>query len=136
MASYYCTDNYEALQEAFFKRFTGENPYKGWDMDKAIEELSQFTRGYLKEKKRYDWWMSHQLIENPKNNKEAWYNAFWKCEHSENSLYAKSMNQQKSQFIAMENAIIKWLPLSGMTEKEQARVMKKVNTRKSKIFSL
>jgi len=134
MASYYCTDNYDALQESFFKRFTGENPYNGWNMDKAIEELDDFVKGYKKEKKQYDFWMNAKFIENPKNNKEQWFNAFWKSEHSENSLYAKDMEIQKKQFIAMENAIIKWLPMSGMTEKEQARVMKKVNTRKSKIF--
>lgn len=137
MTSTYCTRDYEALSESFYKRFTGENKYHGgWDVDKAIEELSIFVKGYLSEKKQYDWWMSHPYIENPKNNKEHWYNAFWKREHSEKSLYAEGMETQKKQFTAMEKAIIKWLPISEMSEKDQARVLRKVNTRKSKIFTV
>lgn len=130
----YCTRDYEALSESFYNRFKNEeNP---WTVDKAIEELSVFVKGFLKEKKMYDWWMSHPLIENPKNNKEQWYNVFWKQEHSDNSLYAKGMEIQKNQFTAMEKAISKWLPESGMSEKETSKVMKKINTRRSKIFTV
>jgi hypothetical protein len=78
--------------------------------------------------------MSHPLIENPKNNKEAWYNVFWKQEHSDDSLYAKGMKTQQNQFTAMEKAILMWLPESEMTEKEQNKVLKKIETRKNKIF--
>ena len=78
--------------------------------------------------------MSRSLIENPKNNKEAWYNVFWKREHSNESLYAEGMKTQQNQFTAMEKAILMWLPESGMTEKEQNKVLKKIETRKNKIF--
>ena len=134
MTSTYCTNDYDQLSLSFYKRFTGENKYNNWDINAAINELDVFVRGYLSEKKQYDWWMSRPMIENPKNNKEAWYNAFWKCEHSENSLYAKGMKTQQNQFIAMEKAILLWLPESGMTEKEQNKVLKKIQTRKNKMF--
>ena len=103
-------------------------------MDAAIKELDVFVRGFLSEKKEYDWWMSRSLIENPKNNKEAWHNVFWKREHSDKSLYANGMKIQQNQFIAMEKAIMMWLPESNMTEKEQNKVIKKIQTRKNKIF--
>lgn len=134
MTSTYCTKDYDKLALSFYKRFTGETKYNGWSMDAAIKELDVFVRGYLSEKKRYDWWMSRPIIENPKNNKEAWYNVFWKEEHSENSMYAKGMKTQQNQFTAMEKAILMWLPESGMTEKEQNKVLKKIQTRKNKIF--
>ena len=134
MTSTYCTNDYEQLSLSFYKRFTGENKYKNWDINAAIKELDVFVKGYLSEKKQYDWWMSHDLIENPKNNKELWYNAFWKREHSEDSMYAKGMKTQQNQFTAMENAILLWVPESGMTEKEQNKVLKKIQTRKNKVF--
>jgi len=133
MASYYCTSDYEGLSECFYKRFTGENPYKNWSIDKAIKELDDFVKGYKKEKKQYDFWMNAKFIENPKNNKEQWFNAFWTREHSENSLYAKDMDIQKKQFDAMEKAILRWLPVSGILEKEQNKILKKIQTRKSKL---
>lgn len=134
MTSTYCAKDYDQLALSFYKRFTGENKYKDWCMDAAIKELDIFVRGYLSEKKQYDWWMSRQMIENPKNNKEAWYNVFWKQEHSDDSLYAKGMKTQQNQFTAMEKAILMWLPESEMTEKEQNKVLKKIQTRKNKIF--
>ena len=134
MTSTYCIKDYEQLALSFYKRFTGENKYNGWNMNEAIKELDIFVRGYLSEKKRYDWWMSRPMIENPKNNKEAWYNVFWKQEHSDDSLYAKGMKTQQNQFTAMEKAILMWLPESCMTEKEQNKVLKKIETRKNKIF--
>jgi hypothetical protein len=134
MTSTYCTNDYEQLALSFYKRFTGENKYNDWCMDAAIKELDVFVKGYLSEKKQYDWWMNAKFIENPKNNKEAWFNAFWKAEHSENSLYAKGMKTQQNQFTAMEKAILMWLPESGMTEKEQNKVLKKIQTHKNKVF--
>ena len=134
MTSTYCTKDYDQLALSFYKRFTGENKYNGWNMNEAIKELDVFVRGYLSEKKRYDWWMSRPMIENPKNNKEVWYNVFWKQEHSDESLYAKGMKTQQNQFTAMEKAILMWLPESDMTEKEQNKVLKKIQTRKNKIF--
>ena len=136
MTSTYCTNDYDQLSLSFYKRFTGENKYNGWCMDAAIKELDVFVKGYLSEKKQYDWWMSHPYIDNPKNSKEAWYNVFWKKEHSEDSLYAKGMKTQQNQFTAMEKAILMWLPESGMSDKDKNKVLKKINTRKSKIFNV
>lgn len=130
----YCTSDYEALSESFYNRFKREEC--NWTVDKAIKELSEFVKGFLKEKKKYDWWMSHPIIDNPKNSKEQWYNIFWKREHSDKSLYANGMEIQKNQFTAMERAISKWLQESGMSEKETSKVIKKINTRRSKIFTV
>ena len=52
-------------------------------------------------------------------------------EHPEKSLYIKGMETQKKQFIALENAIIKFI--SNLPEKEQNKIIKKINTRKSKM---
>ena len=41
------------------------------------------------------------------------------------------METQKKQFIALENAIIKFI--SNLPEKEQNKIIKKINTRKSKM---
>lgn len=101
--------------------------------DSIIKDLDEFVSGYLREKKRYTQWMNAKPIENPKNSKEAWYNAFWREEHSENSLYKKGMEKQMKQFNAFEKALMEWLPISGMTEKEVAKVMKKVETRRNKL---
>ena len=124
-----CTNDYEGLSKKVF--YWLENGHA--TPDSIIKDLDEFARGFLREKKRYMQWMNAKPIENPKNNKEVWYNVFWKEEHSENSLYKKGMERQAKQFNAYEKALMEWLPISGMTEKEINQVMKKVETRKNKV---
>lgn len=120
----YCCSNKEDLKAYFIKSLNG------WMSDpvKSIKELDLLVKGYLKDKKQYTWWKSHPLIENPKNNKEAWYNVFWKEENSENSLYLKGMNDHKWQIDALVEAM-KEVYSKNLDSKEYNRLCKKIETR-------
>lgn len=129
MARYYCTKDYDALGASFLKWLEEGS----MTLQEAINELNDFVKGYLQEKKRWVYWTSAKKIENPKNNKEAWFNVFWENENSEKSLYKDSMDKQIVQFETMEKAIRLWLLKSGLTDKEQARAIKKIEVRKAKL---
>ena len=54
-----------------------------------------------------------------------------KIERSEESLYVKGMKTQQLQFEALEKAILSFI--SNLSEKEQNKIIKKINTRKVKM---
>ena len=121
----WCSSNNEDLKAYFIKSIDG-----GWMQDpiKSITELDHLIKGYLKDKKQYIWWTSRKLIENPKNNQEAWYNCFWKKENSENSLYLKGMNDYKWQIEVLIEAM-KEVYSKKLDLKEYNRLCKKIETR-------
>ncbi len=121
----WCSSNKEDLKSYFIKSIDG-----GWmeDSIKSITELDRLIKGYLKDKKQYIWWTSRKLIENPKNNKESWYNCFWKCENSENSLYLKGMNDHKWQIEVLIEAM-REVYSKNLDSKEYNRLCKKIETR-------
>lgn len=127
-----CTRDYEGLSQTVLNWLKNGHS----TVDSIIKDLDEFTRGYLREKKRYMQWMDAKPIENPKNNKEVWYNIFWKEEHSERSLYKEGMAKQLKQFNAFEKALMEYLSVYGldeMNEKEIKRALKKIETRKAKM---
>lgn len=131
----YFTTDYQKLENMFFDDLSKEN--SKYTIDEAINELGIFVKGYKKNEKTRNYWVNFKPFEKPKNGPESFANTihFGEIEHPESSLYVKGMNTQKSQFIALENAILRYLEVSGMTDKEKNRVIKKIETRKSKIFN-
>ena len=131
MTRTYFTKDYEKLSESFFNRLSTEN--SKYTIDEAIKELGIFVQGYKKYEKSHNYWVNFKPFENPKPGPQFWANGIHKqeVEHPEKSIYIDGMNTQKKQFIALEKAIIKFI--SNLSEKEQNKIIKKINTRKSKI---
>jgi len=129
----YWTDNYERLENMFFEQLSTEN--STYTIDEAIKELGIFVQGYKKNEKYHNYWVNFKPFENAKGSK-AFANAihFGEVEHPESSTYVKGMKTQQNQFKALENAIIRFMESSNMTDKEKTKVMKKIETHKSKIF--
>ena len=127
----YCANNYSELSERFYNRLSKEG--SKYTIDEAIKELGIFVQGYKKNEKFHNYWVNFKPFKNPKPGPQSFANGIHKSEveHPEKSLYIKGMETQKKQFIALENAIIKFI--SNLPEKEQNKIIKKINTRKSKI---
>ena len=127
----YCTNDYEKLSESFYNSLSKEG--SKYTIDEAIKELGIFVQGYKKYEKSHNYWINFRPFENPKPGPQLWANGVHhqEVEFPERSIYLKGMETQKKQFIALENAIIKFI--SVLPEKEQNKIIKKINTRKSKI---
>ena len=137
MSRTYCTNDYESLSETFFKRLVnGQLGKSSYTIKDAIDELTVFVNGFKKEEKQHNYWVSFKPFENPKNTPERWANSlhFASIEKSEESIYVRGMETQQKQFIAMEKAILRYLDTTSMSDKEKNKIIKKIETRKVKIF--
>ena len=126
----YCTKDYNSLSENFFKWLSEGGNYT---IDEAIKELGIFVQGYKKNEKQHNYWVNFKPFDNPKDTPQCWANSihFASIEKPEESLYVKGMKTQQLQFEALEKAIIRFI--SNLTEKEQNKIIKKINTRKVKM---
>lgn len=137
MSRTYCTHDYESLSETFFKRLVnGQLGKSSYTIKDAIDELTVFVNGFKKEEKRHNYWVSFKPFDNPKNTPERWANSlhFSSIEKPEESIYVRGMETQQKQFIAMEKAILRYLDTTSMSDKEKNKIIKKIETRKVKIF--
>ena len=139
----YCTKDYQKLSEIFFNWLSKENTT--FTIEKAINELGIYVKGYNKNAKQHNYWVNFKPFENPKNTPQAFANSihfaeiekpansihFAEIEKPEESIYVKGMKTQQLQFEALEKAILKFI--SGLSEKEQNKIIKKINTRKNKM---
>lgn len=126
----YCTKDYQNLSEIFFKQLSkGDN----YTIDEAIKELGIFVQGYKKNEKKHNYWVNFKPFDNPKDTPQCWANSihFASVEKPEESIYVKGMKTQKLQFEALEKAIIRFI--FNLPEKEQNKIVKKINTRKVKM---
>jgi hypothetical protein len=126
----YCTKDYNSLSEKFFKWLSEGGNYT---IDEAIKELGIFVQGYKKNEKQHNYWVNFKPFDNPKDTPQCWANSihFASIEKPEESVYVKGMKTQQLQFEALEKAIIRFI--SNLTEKEQNKIIKKINTRKAKM---
>lgn len=131
MVRTYCTKDYDNLSEIFFNWLSKENTT--FTIEKAITELDIYVKGYKKNEKQHNYWVNFKPFDNPKDTPQAWANAIHNAEINkpEESIYIKGMEKQKKQFEALEKAIIKFIV--NFPEKEQNKIIKKINTRKAKI---
>ena len=127
----YCTKDYNSLSERFFNHLSKEN--SKYTIEEAIKELGVFVQGYKKNEKYYNYWVNFKPFENPKDTPQRWANSihFSTIERPEESIYTKGMKTQQLQFEALEKAILRFI--SNLSEKEQNKIIKKINTRKAKI---
>ena len=127
----YCTKDYNLLSETFFNHLSKEN--SKYTIEEAIKELGVFVQGYKKNEELHNYWVNFKPFENPKDAPQRWANAihFTTIERPEESLYVKGMKTQQLQFEALEKAILRFI--SNLSEKEQNKIIKKINTRKAKI---
>ena len=127
----YCTKDYNLLSETFFNHLSKEN--SKYTIEEAIKELGVFVQGYKKNEKQHNYWVNFKPFENPKDAPQRWANAihFAIIERPEESLYVKGMKTQQLQFEALEKAILRFI--SNLSEKEQNKIIKKINTRKAKM---
>ena len=127
----YCTKDYNLLSETFFNHLSKEN--SKYTIEEAIKELGVFVQGYKKNEKYYNYWVNFKPFENPKDAPQRWANSihFSTIERPEESIYTKGMKTQQLQFEALEKAILRFI--SNLSEKEQNKIIKKINTRKAKI---
>ena len=127
----YCTKDYNLLSETFFNKLSKEN--SKYTIEEAIKELGVFVQGYKKNEKQHNYWVNFKPFENPKDAPQRWANAihFATIERPEESPYVKGMKTQQLQFEALEKAILRFI--SNLSEKEQNKIIKKINTRKAKM---
>ena len=127
----YCTKDYNLLSETFFNKLSKEN--SKYTIEEAIKELGVFVQGYKKNEKYYNYWVNFKPFENPKDDPQRWANSihFATIERPEESPYVKGMKTQQLQFEALEKAILRFI--SNLSEKEQNKIIKKINTRKAKM---
>ena len=127
----YCTKDYNNLSETFFNWLSKEN--STFTIEKAIDELGIYVKGYKRYEKQHNRWINFKPFENPKDTPQAMANAihYASIEKPEESIYVQGMNTQKLQFEALEKAIIRFI--SNLPEKEQNKIIKKINTRKAKM---
>ena len=127
----YCTKDYNLLSEKFFNQLSKEN--SKYTIEEAIKELGAFVQGYKKNEKQHNYWVNFKPFENPKDAPQRWANSihFSTIERPEESLYVKGMKTQQLQFEALEKAILRFI--SNLSEKEQNKIIKKINTRKVKM---
>lgn len=131
MVRTYCTKDYNNLSEIFFNWLSKEN--STFTIEKAIAELDIYVKGYKKNEKQHNYWVNFKPFDNPKDTPQAWANSihYASIEKPEESIYVKGMETQKKQFEALVKAIIKFI--ANFPEKEQNKIIKKINTRKAKI---
>lgn len=131
MVRTYCTKDYDKLSEMFFNWLSKENTT--FTLDKAIEELGTYVKGYKTYEKRHNYWVNFKPFDNPKDTPQAWANSIHSAsvKKPEESIYMKNMEIQKKQFEALEKAIVRFI--STFPEKEQNKIIKKINTRKAKM---
>ena len=137
MSRTYCTNDYNALSETFFKRLVnGQLGKSSYTLKDAIDELTVFVNGFKKEEKRHNYWVSFKPFSNPKDTPQRWANSLHEqaINNPEKSIYARGMETQQKQFIAMEKAILRYLDTISMSDKEKNKIIKKIETRKVKIF--
>ena len=127
----YCTKDYNLLSETFFNHLSKEN--SKYTIEEAIKELGVFVQGYKKNEKYYNYWVNFKPFENPKDAPQRLANSihFATIERPEESIYTKGMKTQQLQFEALEKAILRFI--SNLSEKEQNKIIKKINTSKAKI---
>ena len=127
----YCTKDYNLLSETFFNHLSKEN--SKYTIEEAIKELGVFVQGYKKNEKYYNYWVNFKPFENPKDAPQRLANSihFATIERPEESIYTKGMKTQQLQFEALEKAILRFI--SNLSEKEQNKIIKKINTRKAKM---
>ena len=127
----YCTNDYNSLSEMFFNQLSKEN--SKYTIEEAIKELGIFVQGYKKNEKQHNYWVNFKPFDNPKDTPQAWANSihFASIEKPEESIYVKGMKTQQLQFEALEKAILRFI--SNLSEKEQNKIIKKINTRKVKM---
>ena len=127
----YCTKDYNLLSETFFNKLSKEN--SKYTIEEAIKELGVFVQGYKKNEKQHNYWVNFKPFENPKDAPQRWASTihFATIERPEESLYVKGMKTQQLQFEALEKAILRFI--SNLSEKEQNKIIKKINTRKAKM---
>ena len=127
----YCTKDYNSLSERFFNHLSKEN--SKYTIEEAIKELGVFVQGYKKNEKYYNYWVNFKPFENPKDAPQRLANSihFATIERPEESIYTKGMKTQQLQFEALEKAILRFI--SNLSEKEQNKIIKKINTRKVKM---
>lgn len=131
MTRTYCTKDYQGLSETFFNWLSKENTT--FTIEKAIEELGIYVKGYKKHEKQHNYWVNFKPFDKPKDTPQAWANSihFASIEKPEESIYVQGMKTQKLQFEALEKAILKFI--SNLSEKEQNKIIKKINNRKAKM---
>ncbi len=131
MVRTYCTKDYNNLSEIFFNWLSKEN--STFTLEKAIKELDIYVKGYKKYEKQHNYWVNFKPFDNPKDTPQRWANSihYASIEKPEESIYIQGMEKQKLQFEALEKAILKFI--ISMPEKEQNKIIKKINTRKAKI---
>ena len=127
----YCTKDYQNLSVIFFNKLSKEN--SNYTIDEAIKELGVFVQGYKKNEKSRNYWLNFKAFENPKNGPQKFANAIHNGEVNcpEKSIYLEGMKTQQLQFEALEKAILKFI--ANLSEKEQIKIIKKINTRKAKM---
>lgn len=131
MTRTYCTKDYQGLSEILFNWLSKENTT--FTIEKAIEELGIYVKGYKKYEKQHNYWVNFKPFDKPKDTPQAWANSihFASIEKPEESIYVQGMKTQKLQFEALEKAILKFI--SNLSEKEQNKIIKKINNRKAKM---
>ena len=127
----YCTKDYNSLSEMFFNQLSKEN--SKYTIEEAIKELGIFVQGYKKNEKQHNYWVNFKPFDNPKDTPQAWANSihFASIEKPEESIYVKGMKTHQLQFEALEKAILRFI--SNLSEKEQNKIIKKINTHKVKM---
>lgn len=127
----YCTNDYNKLSEKFFNQLSSES--SKYDIDEAIKELGVFVKGYQKNENHYNYWINFKPFENPKNVQQKYANVIHSAsvKNPQDFVYVKGMKTQQLQFEALEKAIL--LFISNLSEKEQNKIIKKINTRKAKM---
>lgn len=127
----YCTKDYNKLSEKFFNQLSSES--SKYDINEAIKELEIFVKGYQNNEKHHNYWVNFKSFGNPKNVQEKYANAIHSASvnNPQDSVYVKGMKTQQLQFEALEKAILRFI--SNLSEKEQNKIIKKINTRKAKM---
>ena len=127
----YCTKDYNKLSEKFFNQLSSES--SKYDIDEAIKELEIFVKGYQKNEKHHNYLVNFKSFGNPKNVQEKYANAIHSASvnNPQDSVYVIGMKTQQLQFEALEKAILRFI--SNLSEKEQNKIIKKINTRKAKM---
>ena len=107
------------------------------EVRRYAESENEFLNNLLeilkKNEKYYNYWVNFKPFENPKDAPQRLANSihFATIERPEESIYTKGMKTQQLQFEALEKAILRFI--SNLSEKEQNKIIKKINTRKAKI---
>jgi hypothetical protein len=83
----------------------------------------------LKKQEKINDKLEKNIEKNLLNKEEETYS--FECPNK--NLYVKGMKTQKLQFEALEKAIYRYMDYMGLTDKVRNKIIKKIETRKSKI---